>query len=329
MWAALRAVLFSYVYAGSVAAQVPFARVLTGIDEVLGAEFSAAVNLPNKNVKAAGTIFVPDATSRVGTVIVLIERGPRSALAAQGRFGDAGWRRVSQRCQCALLYMRLDTIRPVDANISVAGDVLRNARVGGAEALLSLLERIARESGHLEVKDAPMVFWGWSSAASFGTTFAELYPKRTVAVVRYHTHLRGLPADIDTLRNIPALLIAGGKDENAGTDDAAALFKRGRSVRAPWTIAIEPDATHGDSEKILMQSGEDLIFPWIAAVVRQRVEAGSTRLRLVRDDGDWLGDNQNVEIATYSSFPRGKTEASWLPDEATARGWRSVQRAEK
>jgi len=325
----LIAIVFSYVCADVADAQVQLVRVHTGVDQVPGAEFNAAVNLTNKNVKAFGMIFVPDTTRRVGAVLVLVERGPNSPLAAQTRFGDPGWRRLAQTCTCALLYVRLDTIRAVDASISAAGDVLRNASVGGANAVLSLLERLGGESGHLEVRDAPVVFWAWSSAASFGTTFAELYPERTVAFVRYHTHLRGLPADIQVLRKIPALLIAGGKDDNAGTDDATTLFKSGRSARAPWTFAIEPNATHGDSEEIFMQSSEDLIFPWVVGVIRQRVVPGSSKLRPVTDDGGWLADNQSAEIAPYSGFPHAKTEASWLPDEATARGWRNVQRAGK
>jgi hypothetical protein len=143
----LLAIVFSYVCVGVVDAQVQLVRVHTGIDQVPGAEFNSAVNLTNKNVKAFGTIFIPDATRHVGVVLVLVERGPNSPLAAQARFGDPGWRRFAQTCTCALLYVRLDTIRAVDANISAAGDVLRNASVGGAKALLSLLDHLGRESG--------------------------------------------------------------------------------------------------------------------------------------------------------------------------------------
>jgi len=121
----LIAIVFSYVCADVADAQVQLVRVHTGVDQVPGAEFNAAVNLTNKNVKAFGMIFVPDTTRRVGAVLVLVERGPNSPLAAQTRFGDPGWRRLAQTCTCALLYVRLDTIRAVDASISAAGDVLR------------------------------------------------------------------------------------------------------------------------------------------------------------------------------------------------------------
>jgi hypothetical protein len=322
-------VLSSIAYSGGVAAQGQMSRIFSGPDEVPGVEFNAALNDAAINVKVGGTIFVPDSARRLRAVIVLIERGPRSELAAQGRFGDQDWRRLSQTCACGLLYFRLDTIRPMDANTPVAGDPLRNAAVGGADALLLLLQRLGDESAHREMKDAPLLFWGWSNAASFGTTFAEQYPDRTAAFIRYHTHLRGLPVNMKVLKNIPALLIAGGKDETAGTDDAASLFRGGRSGGAPWTFAIEPDATHGSSEDTFFRSGKELIIPWIEAVLRQRVAPDSTKLRPIANDTEWLGDNETGEVAPRIAFSGSRTGASWLPDELTAHGWRTVLRASK
>jgi hypothetical protein len=190
-----------------------------------------------------------------------------------------------------------------------------------------ILQRVGEDSAHQELKDAPLLLWGWSAPASFGTTFAELYPQRTVAFVRYHTHLRGLSPNVNVLRNIPALLIAGGDDQQAGTDDAETLWKSGRSARAPWTFAIEPGATHASERAVV--SSHALIIPWIAAVLRQRLEPGSTRLRAVTDDSAWLGNNHSAEVAPQATFPGPKSESSWLPDEVTARGWQTVLGAAK
>ena len=172
------------------------------------------------------------------------------------------------------------------------------------------------------MKDAPLLLWGWSASASFDTTFAELHPERTVAFIRYHTHLRGLSPDIKVLKNIPGLLIAGGKDEQAGTEDAEIFWKSGRSAGAPWTFAIEPGATHASEESFV--SSHALVIPWIAAVVRQRLAPGSTRLRPITADSEWFGNNHTAEVAPHATFPGSKEEASWLPDEVTARGWRTV-----
>jgi hypothetical protein len=98
-----------------------------------------------------------------------------------------------------------------------------------------------KKTRHPEPNDAALALSGWSAPGNFATT-AALHPERTVAFIRYHSHLREAPLDVNALKQIPALFIAGGKEEVAGTDDAEALWKRGRSVDAPWTFAIEPGA---------------------------------------------------------------------------------------
>jgi hypothetical protein len=331
---------------------------------VPGAEFVAGANLTEKNVKATGTIFVPDDARRVRAVIVLVGSWPgadrgvydtsgrrlgdaeASRLAGRvlrdprgenadgdpwmvGRFRDQAWRRLSQTCECALLYLKLGTIRP-EASAAANGVVLRSgtssrvernaAEVG--DALFLILRRLGEESAHSELEDAPLLFLGFSATASFGTTFSELYPERTVAFIRYHTHRRGLQADLRALRNIPALLIAGGRDQTAGTEDAETFWKSGRSAGAPWTFAIEPGATHGGEENFV--SSHALIIPWIAAVLAQRLEPGSVRLRPVTQESGWLGNHQSAETAPHATFRDAKDGTSWLPDEVTARGWQAV-----
>lgn len=300
------------------------------VELVAGAEFAAGANLIAQNVKAEGTIFMPDGAIRVRAVIVLVEswpgpdrgvfdesgrkvgdddafrpRDPRTRNAgpgdlAVGRFRDEAWRRLAKARECALLHLRLGTIRP-EAAAGVARNgfvirngistrVIRNAAEGGGDALLRILQRLGEDSGHEELKNAPLVLWGWSAPASFGTTFAELYPGRTVAFIRYHTHRRGMPMNMKVLRFVPALLIAGSKDEQAGTADAEELWKSGRSVGAPWTFAVEPRAIHASEE-----SG-------------------------------WLGNNHSTEIAPHATFRGEKESASWLSDEVTAHGWQMVMK---
>ena len=186
-------------------------RIHSGTEEVPGAEFVAAINLSAHNSKAVGTVFLSDTVPRVRTVIVLLEHGPRGPLSAQGRFGDSEWRRATAACECALLYMRFDTIRAL-TDTSVQKDPLRNAELGGADALLALLQRLSVETQHAELATAPVLLWGWSSAATFGMTFAQMHPARTVGFIQYHTNLRGIVPDMAQLQRVPALLIAGGKD---------------------------------------------------------------------------------------------------------------------
>jgi len=334
---------------------------------VPGAEFSAGANLIEKNVKAQGTIFLPDEAKVVRAVIVLIESWPGAerglydatgrklddAEAARrmgsdnspvpepdlavGRFRDQAWRGLARTCECALLQLRLGTIRPevsgglardgVVIRSGISNRVIRTAGEGGGDALFSILEQLAEDSAHKELKHAHLLLWGWSATASFATTFAELYPERAVAFIRYHTHLRGLSPDLTVLKNIPGLFIAGGKDELAGTEDAEIFWKRGRSARAPWTFAIEPRATHASEEAVV--TSHQLILPWIAAVVRLRTASPGEPLRPLSDDGAWLGNQRTADAALHETFLGTQNAASWLPDESTARGWQAVVRAAK
>lgn len=296
-----------------------FSSAQGGIDRVPGAEFSAAANLTEKNIKAEGTIFIPHKVPRVRAVIVTVGRAPLLDRAAEPFYS---WRALSEASGSALLYLRLGTIRPDPAGADV---FIRDAAAGGADALTAVLERLGERAGHAELNDVPLLHWGGSAGAGFGTTFAELHPERTVAFVRYHAHLRGWSPNVEVLKAIPALLIAGGKDETAGTEDTERFWRNGRSVGAPWTFAVEPGATHRDDQTLI--SSQRLIMPWIAAILRQRLGPSGTRLRPVTEDSGWLGNNTNTEaVAPYASFPGAKPEASWLPDAATARGWRAVLR---
>jgi hypothetical protein len=82
--------------------------------------------------------------------------------------------------------------------------------LGGADGLLSLMHKLAREFGHRELADAPFLFWGWSAASAFGPSFALLHPERTVGFIRYHSG--GFPSEVEALKEIPALIFLGGQD---------------------------------------------------------------------------------------------------------------------
>ena len=99
-------------------------------------------------------------------------------MAAEGGFGNMDWRSSSEKCACAMLLFRLDTIRPIP-ELTLLFNVLRNAALGGGDALLGIMDRLAKETAHPELQSVPFVFWGWSAAATFGPSFAQLDAERT------------------------------------------------------------------------------------------------------------------------------------------------------
>ena len=287
---------------------------------VRGAEFAAAVNVMKRNLKLEGRLFVPQSVERARGAIVFMT----VSVFPDGYFGVAqeaatAWPSLAARLGAAVLHVRVSNIVRPAGVVAPSEEVARNAAIGGSDALLSLLERLADESGHRELREAPLAFWGFSAVANFGTVFATLYPERTVAVVRYHSHLREMSIDETRLSRVPVLLLAGGADRRAGMEDAESLWSRGKASGAPWTLAVDSAATHWDEASL--QRANEVFIPWMASVFRQRVPSSGTKLRVVDGTDGWLGDRRTATAAPYGVFAGTKGEAVWLPDGATARAW--------
>ncbi len=293
---------------------IPAAVLGQGDDEpVHGTEVWGAVNLLERDMKVEGALFVPDNTPRLRAVMVVVRRGSSPAL-----YEDQALRRAMAKLDTGLLLLTLGHIRqPVERRPWVS-QIVRNAAMGGADALTMMLTRMGVDSGREELRDVPLVFWGFSAAGTFGITYAALHPQRTVAFVRYHSHLRDVPIDIDAVARIPALLFAGEADETAGVEDAEALWLRGRQRSAPWTFAIEPGVVHSGAEAVM--AANRLLIPWLTAVLSARV--GSDRGSV--GDASWLANHRTHTAVPHASFEGTQLEASWLPDESSALGWRAV-----
>jgi pimeloyl-ACP methyl ester carboxylesterase len=297
---------------GSFGASTPERFIAKRVQES-GVELATAVNAFDSGVKVEGTLFLPPRVARVRSVLVVINYGIGGTF-----YSDPRVRELSGTLESALLLARITNI---GQNSQI--DVVRSAGVGGGDGLLKLLERFAQESGHQELKDLPLLLVGHSAAGSFTSTFAALHPQRTIAFVRYHSAGAGmLGADVGVLSQIPALLLVSGTDLAAALESAERSWKNGRSIGAPWTFGVEPDADHGEPESL--KTATDLIVPWIRAVVDQRLSQASRPMHVVTDASAWMGNNQTREVASATTFPGSKLEASWLPDAQSARAWQAV-----
>lgn len=291
--------------------RVPDSALAAIADEVRGAEFAAAVNLPAKDVKVEGTLLVPATVRRVRALIVVTKWG-----LGEDFYNDRDVLPLLQATESALLLARFSDMSAKRFRNVFAAD--------GADGLVSLLERLAQETGHSELKDVPLLVWGHSAGG--GGFIAESLPQRTIGLVLYHTGVVFKPggnADLKVRSQIPALFVAGGKDPVAPPNLMHdTMVKMGRAVGAPWTFAVEPDAPHGSEEH--RKRANALMLPWIAAVLRMRLPQEGVALLPVTDGSAWMGDVQTGRVARASAFSGSKSEASWLPDEQSARGWQVV-----
>ena len=258
----------------------------------------------------------PPNVSQVRAVITIIDWSLGPTV-----YADAAWRTLSEQLQSCLLLVAVRDEDAMTLDTPVDQVPVRNAAIGGADGLFILLEDLAKQSGHAELANAKLLLWGQSAAGSFVVTFAALYPGRTIGFVRYHSHSRELPVDIETTAQIPGLLLAGETDETAGVEDTLALWRRGRVLGAPWTFGIEPGASHRSLEHLA--HANRVAIPWVSAVFQLRMQ-GDVTLSPIAEHAGWLANLQSGAINSCASFSGVRQEASWLPDEATALGWQAV-----
>jgi hypothetical protein len=274
-------------------------------------QFQASAEAPNHSATVTGALFLPLDTRQVEAVVVVLDWG-------LDVYNDQRWRQMAADTRVGLLL--LTVVGTAKGELPVSQQVERNAAAGGGDGLLLLLRRLATQSGQEELSGIPMLFWGPSAAGSFGTTFAMWHPERTIGFVRYDSHLRGLAVQVDVIQDIPALLLAGGADEVAGTQDAKNLWQQGRTLGAPWTFGIEPAQGHGQG----LDKATAFTLFWMKGVIRHRVRG--KRLRQIDRATSWWGDNDTFVITRQRPSVERMTHTSWLPDEQTAKLWQDVTR---
>jgi hypothetical protein len=280
-----------------------------------GTKVSAAINLRDKEIRIEGTLFVPERVARLRSLIVVVRYGLGFAVEQ-----DPQWPRLAHATESGLVFAQFYNVGP-----TIDHDANRMQNSSAPEALLKFLQRLADESGHREIAGAPVVLWGQSAAGLFEVNFARQYPQRTVAFVHYHSPQIGT-VDMNPLSQIPALLLAGGKDTVASPDGIHEFWQRGHSIGAPWTFSLDPESPHGDVDNNpFLKRADTLMIPWLTAVIQQRVAPDGKSLRDVPAVSSWIGNNDTGEISASATFTGSRTNVNWLPDERSARAWQTLR----
>ncbi|HUF46510.1 MAG TPA: hypothetical protein VMM93_01780 [Vicinamibacterales bacterium] len=214
--------------------------------------------------------------------------------------------------------MTFSRIAGQDAGQEGQGAIAERA---GADAVELLLRRLGDESSRPELATAPLIIWGHSAGGQLGSRIASVLSQRTIAFIHYHTN-GGVREGQRALYRIPALLFVGGKDAAADAGLAEGAWRAGRLAGAPWTFATEPDADHGNPAHL--RQANDLLIPWMTAVVRLRMSPDEASLRPVSERDGWAGQHRTREVSPYAMLIEPRADVSWLPDEASARAWQTV-----
>jgi hypothetical protein len=118
-------------------------------------------------------------------------------------------------------------------------------------------------------------------------------------------------------REVPGLLIVGGKDLESRTAAITGLFALNRRAGALWALTEEPNAGHVVARSAALGA---MFFEDVLAL---RLGDGGTLKRLVEKDG-WYGDIRSKAITPVGVQTAPTAPTAWLPSERLAKAWVSI-----
>jgi hypothetical protein len=253
---------------------------------------------------AAFTLWTPEDALTLSAVIAVI---PGFMGDSRASTADPDWQRLATKWHCALLGCQLQ-----NDGYWVAGGW------SGATLLLSLNE-FGRQSGHPELANARLAFWGHSAGGQFSASFVDWQPNRVITFVANRGSFDCNPNGLS--HRVPALWIAGEKDREDTNADLTNIFTAGRRLGAPWAFALEPNVGHE------IVGSKTLGIAYIDAVFRSGDPDNVFHASHPAFPKAWIGDLRTHEIGAANQTQPGSQLNAWLPDEQFARQWAAfVQR---
>ncbi len=264
--------------------------------------------------------WAPAQTQVRGVLVLLAGRGSDG----RGMTGDRHWQELATKAGFGLL--GCDLVNPKDDLYSFQGDP------GGSvsDLLNKSIDAVLTQVGQ-KIKDPPLAFWGHSAGGNVTQQYLSRHANRAVGAVlmRATDGPGGLAPGKD---EVPVLICVGQKDKPDWVAAALASYQRGRSVRANWTLALNPREGHEIGKT------QPLALAYLAAVINLRLPAPagasssfssdeeSARITRLNKQTGWLGDPQTYEIAAAENFSGKRQDAVWLPDETSAKAWQEYLR---
>ena len=188
--------------------------------------------------------------------------------------------------------------------------------------VLEALERIADQSEHPELAEAPLLFVGASAGGYFAYHFTRRYPERVVGFMSMkgggHQGGAASPATLA----VPGYFFIGELDTPERRSNIMEQFEVNRALGARWALAVEPGAGHAPPDDL------DLFEHWMDAVLAARLPeppppGAPVTLNTLDETSGWLGNRETFEIDAYDAYVGDPREASWLPTMETAQDWQA------
>lgn len=278
--------------------------VLCSLPVILPAATFDWQDKPAANTEMAFRLYVPDSVPKVRAVIALVP-----GLDGDGRrmADNPAWQALAERTQSCLLACFMKG--------NVGGSYYEAEKWSG-KIFLEVLKKLALESKHPEIADAPIALWGHSAGGQFNYNFACWKPERTVAFIANKGAYYGLNAK-PSVRKVPGLWILGAKDTDIRVKNITERFSDGRKQGALWALVAEPNEGHG------VGRSRDIGIVFIEESLAGRLD-GAGKIKPIDPTSGWVGNFETKQIEKSSLTSPGGKETGWFPGEQTARLWQEI-----
>lgn len=266
---------------------------------------------PGKNFnKALFRLWYPDDIKYMKGIIILV---PGSNGDGRKMSEDPFWQEVAARNKMAIAACFFTDLQHENMDI----EHYINVKEGSGQALLDALKHFGVKSGHTELAEAPLFFWGMSAGGEYNWEFVCWKPERVIGFVVnkggvYYTALAPARA-----RMVPGIFFTGEKDLETRSDIVKGIFSMNRRFGALWTFAQEPGVSHaiGTSAKL------SAIF--LDEIIPLRLSEGSNELKPLDDSKGYVGDSKTGSCLPFSERQKTTYPTSWLPTIKFADAWLS------
>jgi hypothetical protein len=173
-------------------------------DEIVGEKAAK-----QKDRKADILVWVPDGAKRIRAVVLVPNNSDSKNVNEH-----AALRKVLTKHEAGIVYMR-----NYPTGIEYAHSKPVETPPAAPDAMLKLLDLVAKETGIVEFKHAPWITFGKSSRGEFPFRMGWLYPERTVAGITYHGEGPTWPIPAWAAKQNQSVLYvcANGQEEWSGT----------------------------------------------------------------------------------------------------------------
>jgi pimeloyl-ACP methyl ester carboxylesterase len=277
------------------------------------------VSLPpgNNFDTAEFRLWHPEGVQIFRGIVVLV---PGSNGDGRGEVEDPAWRELARKHDLALLGVHMTDKRHAQMFIEHYVEVSK----GSGAAFLEAVDRLAAESGHPELSQAPLLLWGMSAGGQFNYEFALWKPDRVLAFIVNKGGIYYSAQASEAAQQVPGFFFIGGTDLEFRNNIIAGIFAINRRAGALWALAVEPGVSHevAGSKDMAVLFFDELIPLRLPSVSSAGDEAPG--LRPLDPKAGYIADPKSWAIMPAADAPQTTYPTSWLPTETLARAWQKL-----